>query len=140
MKHALLLVLAFASLFMVEHAVLGFAFTFESAFGVFAAMAALISGTFLWLHRIHATPLALGMAVGWAGSATVCGWWWIFILLDRPDAMREHPAIFLALSLYFAGAILHLVTIARSMDRPAWYFAPPVALIYVLCSLVVRQL
>lgn len=75
-----------------------FSFGYETAYrigyGAFSLLAAMISATFFWLWRRRATPLALGMGLGWAGAASVMGWWWLYHLLDRPGGMAAHPFLF----------------------------------------------
>ena len=58
--------------------VLGYEVTYQIAYGSFTLVAAIISLTFLWLWYARATPLASGMALGWAGASSVMGWWWGF--------------------------------------------------------------
>ena len=87
---------------------------YQVSYGAFALVAAIISGTFFWLWVRRSTPLALGMAFGWAGAASVMAWWWLFNLFDRPEAMVGNSLLFLFLSIYFVGAVLHLDVIGRS--------------------------
>lgn len=92
----------------------GYEVAYRIGYGAFSLLAAMISVTFLWLWRCRATPLALGMAFGWAGAASVMGWWWLYHLLDRPREMLESPLLFALLSLYFVGALMHFAVIGRS--------------------------
>ena len=126
MTHGLLLFLVVATGFMLSHQTLGWQVTYQVGYGAFCLMAAMISLTFLWLWARRATPLALGMSFGWAGAASVIGWWWIYNLLDRPGQMAENQALFLALSLYFVGAILHFAVIQRSLGLNRMAFLVPV--------------
>ena len=93
-------------------------------------MAAMVSLTFLWLCMKRATPLAMRMAFGWAGAATVMGWWWVYNLLDGPAKMQGNAALFACLSVYFAVAVLHFAVIGRSpgLDRMLWGLPVPMAL------------
>ena len=88
------------------------------------AMALSMSGTFFWLWRAQATPLALGMGFSWAGTAGVLGWWWLFRLLDRPEAMREHAGLFVFVAAYFVGALLHFRVVGASLGRRALSLPP----------------
>lgn len=96
-----------------EHA-FGYWPVYQVSYGAFALVALVISGTFFWLWARRSTPLALGMAFGWAGAASVMAWWWLFNLFDRPEAMAQNSLLFLFLSVYFVGAVLHLDVIGRS--------------------------
>lgn len=114
MIDAFLILVATALAMFIAHAAFGFTVTYEIAYGSFTLMAAMISLTFLWLWRERATPLAGGMALGWAGASSVMGWWWLYNVAGRPVAMQSNPALFLCLALYFTGAVLHFVLIRRS--------------------------
>ena len=86
------------------YATLGYEAAYEISYGAFTLMAAMVSLTFLWLWMQRATPLAVGMAFGWAGAASVMGWWWVYNLLDGPTGMENSVALFLFLSVYLVGA------------------------------------
>jgi hypothetical protein len=107
MRQALWLLGAAAAALAAALAGLGPATTAAAGFGGVAAMAALISGTFLWLWWVRATPLALGMALSWAGSALIAGW-----LAATPAAAGLPLA---ALPLLTAGATLHFAVMRTSM-------------------------
>ena len=92
----------------------GYETAYRIGYGAFSLLAAMISATFFWLWRRRATPLALGMGFGWAGAASVMGWWWLYHLFDRPDEMAAHPFLFALLSVYFVGAVMHFAVIGRS--------------------------
>ena len=104
------------------YALLGYQAAYEIGYGAFTVMAAMVSLTFLWLWMQRATPLAMGMAFGWAGAASVMGWWWVYNLLDGPVQMQGNAALFVCLSVYFVGAVLHFAVIGRSLgvDRMLW--------------------
>lgn len=127
MIHALIMFLAVATLFTLSHQTLGWQATYQIGYGAFCLMAAMISLTFLWLWARRATPLALGMSFGWAGASSVIGWWWVYNLMDRPGQMAENEILFLALSLYFVGAILHFSVIQRSFGLYRLAYLLPVA-------------
>ncbi len=101
------------------HFTFGFRLAAEVAYGALALLGAAISVTFLWLWRERATPLALGMAFSWGGTATAAGWWWFARGLDDPAWLRAHPALFACLALFLTGAILHFAVIGRSLQG-AW--------------------
>ncbi len=105
-----------AAVFVIADLLWGYTVVFRIGHGLFVILALVISGTFLWLWVRRSTPLALGMAFGWAGAASITAWWWVRNLLDRPDWMRESPVLLLCLSLYLVGAILHLEVIGRSFS------------------------
>lgn len=107
MRQALWLIWAAAAALAAALAGFGAAATAAAGFGGVAAMAALISGTFLWLWWVRATPLALGMALSWAGSALVSA-----SLAATPGAAGPPLA---ALPLLAAGATLHFAVMRTSM-------------------------
>lgn len=92
------------------------------AFAAVSLMAMLIALTFLWLWHMRATPLALGMAFSWAGSALIMGWWWqhLGMLGVAPDA----GWLLAALALLIAGAILHFAVIGASFGMAPRALAP----------------
>ena len=109
------------------HAVAGWSATYAVAYGAVVLMAAMIAATFLWLWAARTTPLALGMAFSWAGTASVLGWWWLFRAAGRPAAMEEHGALFACVALTLVGAGLHFHVIERSMGLRRGTFLLPVA-------------
>ena len=98
----------------------------------------MVSLTFLWLWARRATPLAMGMFFGWAGAAAIMGWWWSYNLFGHPDRMADNPALFILLSIYFVGAILHFKVIATSFGVKGRSYLVPVAL-SLAGSIMVRQ-
>lgn len=136
MKQALALLFVIAAGFIWAEKSLGYRIVYEIGYGALTLMALMISGTFLWLWSERATPLALGMAYSWAGAAGVLGWWWFYHLLDAPNAMVDSEVLFLLLSLYFVGAILHFAVITRSLTFPAQSQVVPVAIAAVISALV----
>jgi hypothetical protein len=113
MKQALWLLAATGAALGFVAALFGAGGTAALAFGAVAAMAGLIALTFLWLWWVRATPLALGMALSWAGSALVAGWIWAAML---NDGLQEGGAVlFAALPLLLAGALLHFDVMRSSM-------------------------
>ena len=114
MMRVLALLFAVVLAFSVSRAQFGYWPVYQVSYGAFALVAAIIAGTFFWLWVRRSTPLALGMGFGWGGAASVMAWWWLFNLFDRPEAMTENTLLFLFLSIYFVGAVLHLDVIGRS--------------------------
>ena len=101
-------------------------------------MAAGISVTFFWLWARRTTPLALGMGFGWAGAASVMGWWWVYSLAGRPEAMIENPVLFFFLATYFVGSILHFQVIGRSFGTGRAFVWIPV--LVAVCASVALHL
>lgn len=118
------------------YAVVGYEAAYEISYGAFTLMAAMVSLTFLWLWVQRSTPLAVGMAFGWAGAASVMGWWWIFNLLEQPVAMVENALLFMCLSVYFVGAVLHFAVIGRSLGMVRGLWMIPVALAIAVSSVL----
>ena len=135
MRHAILLfALATGALIALDR-VAGWAAAYAVAYGALVLMAAAISGTFLWLWAARATPLAIGMAFSWAGTASVLGWWWLHRMADRPSAMDENALLFACVALSLVGAMLHFQVIGRSMGLPRGAFVLPVAAAVALSAL-----
>ena len=114
MTKPLCLLVALVGLFEICHVILGYDLVYAVGYGTFAVLALVISVTFLWLWTKRSTPLALGMAFSWFGAAGVMSWWWLFNVLDAPNWMQDSPVLFVFLSIYLVGAILHLEVIGRS--------------------------
>lgn len=136
MTKPIVLLISIAAAFAGAETVLGYSLVYRVGYGAFAILAVVISATFFWLWAKRSTPLALGMAFGWAGAASVIAWWWLRNLLDRPEWMQESSVLFIFLSVYLVGAIMHLDVIGRSfsLSRIATY-APVVGAF--LLSLVI---
>ncbi len=109
---------------------------YQISYGAFSIMAAMISLTFLWLWANKQTPLALGMSYSWAGAASVMGWWWIFTVLGQPTQMDQSQLLFVFLSLYFVGAIMHFTVILDREHAPRAVMLIPVAASLVISILV----
>lgn len=122
--------------FMLSFAVLGYRTTYLIGYGALSMMSVLISLTFVWLWMRRATPLAMGMAFSWAGTASVMGWWWLFNTFQAPDWMKESQYLFPFLSIYFLGAIMHFEVIARSFSAGKWVYLVPVVLCLFLSVLI----
>lgn len=115
---------------------LGYRAAYQIGYGAFTLMAAMVSLTFLWLWMQRATPLAMGMAFGWAGAASVMGWWWVYNLLDGPGFMQENAFLFVCLSIYFVGVILHFAVIGRSLSLPKRIWGVPVLVAVLISTLI----
>ncbi len=134
MKRALVFFACLLVAFEVVFETLGYSSAYKVGYGMIATMGIGISLTFLWLWWVRATPLALGMAFSWAGSGLVMGWWWSFNLLGRPEAMRDSRVLFIFLSLYIVGAVMHFRVIQQAMSLPrnlSWVPVGAAALISV---------
>ncbi len=118
--------------FWLADTLFGFATVYLVGYGAFSFLAAIISLTFFWLWFRRSTPLALGMAIGWLGAASIMAWWWLFNLFRQPEVMVENSILFLFLSIYFVGAVLHLEVIGRSFGLSKRLALTPVALSLVL--------
>ena len=114
MKKPIFLLLVIVLGFLSAEELFGYQSAYQVGYGAFACLAAIIALTFFWLWVKRSTPLALGMAFGWGGAASVMAWWWLFNLLGRPEGMVDNPLLFLFLSVYFVGAVQHLDVIGRS--------------------------
>lgn len=136
MKDALGVLALAVSGMLVLYAAVGYEAAYEISYGAFTLMAAMVSLTFLWLWFQRSTPLAVGMAFGWAGAASVMGWWWIFNLLERPVPMVENAMLFVCLSVYFVGAVMHFAVIGRSLGVARGLWAVPVALAIALSGVL----
>ena len=128
MKPALALLLATAAGLIAFSYFRGYDAAYDLAYGAIVAMAFSISATFFWLWRERATPLALGMGFSWAGATGVMGWWWVYSILGKPGMMVESRLLFLFVSCYFVGALLHFQVIVRSLGwRSVTVLVPLVA-------------
>ncbi len=125
MKHAVALFTASLAAVTAFDRWLGFPAATEFAFGAVAVMSVFISLTFLWLWYERATPLALGMAYSWAGTAVLMVWCWGLPLAD--DARKPGGLVFVFLSLQIVGAVLHFAVMQRSMGYGRGAFAVPIA-------------
>ena len=114
--------------FLLCYVTFGYGAAYQIGYGAFTLMAAMISLTFLLLWAKRATPLAMGMAFGWAGASSVMGWWWLYNLLGEPSAMKSNPILLMFLSVYFSGAVMHFMVIERSFGSHGHVFVVPVAL------------
>lgn len=116
----------------------GYDSAYQVGYGAISMMGVVISATFFWLWWVRATPLALGMAFSWAGAGSVMGWWWIFNMLEQPQSLVQHNALFLFLSLYIVGAISHFRVIQQALELPRHAFWLPVGGTVLLSMLIWR--
>ena len=122
--------------FLVMNETFGYETSYRIGYGAFALMAAMISLTFLWLWARRATPLAMGMSFGWAGAASVMGWWWSFNVLHQPEWMTHNPVLLMFLAVYYVGAMMHFQVIGRSFGHRERAFLLPVIASLVVSSVV----
>ncbi len=132
------LLILIAAAFKLADFFFGYDLAYLIGYGAFALLAIVISATFFWLWAMRSTPLALGMAFGWAGAACVMSWWWLFNLLNAPEWMQQNLLLFVFLALYHVGAIMHLEVIGRSfsLSRVAT-FAPVVVSLLVSVAVAI---
>ncbi len=135
MMKPILMLLTIIAGFVAAESILGYWLVYRIGYGAFAILALTIAGTFFWLWVKRSTPLALGMAFGWAGAACVIAWWWMRNLLDRPEWMQESSLLFVFLSLYLVGAIMHLDVIGRSFSLSRVATFAPVIVAFLLSLL-----
>ena len=109
MRQALWLLGGAAAVVAAAAAALGAGPTAAMGFAAVAAMAALIAATFLWLWWVRATPLALGMALSWAGVALVAA--------DLAAGVGKALPL-VALPVLGVGAALHFAVMRSSMGLP----------------------
>ncbi|MCV6594194.1 MAG: hypothetical protein OIF48_14655 [Silicimonas sp.] len=128
MMRVMLVLGGLCAAFLGADAGLGYGRAYAIGYGAFTFMALMVAVTFFWLWRRRATPLAMGMFFGWAGAAGVMGWWWSYSLFEAPGWMVESPVLFLFLSLYFMGALLHFQVIWHSFGGRGVGFLWPVGL------------
>ena len=94
---------------------LGFNAAHDIAYAVISLLAIVIAVVFAWLWRVRATPMAMGMALSWAGCHGFVGYWWVYDQLGRePATYLEHDVLFVFIALYFSGAVLHLSVISKA--------------------------
>ncbi|RYH10148.1 hypothetical protein [Tropicimonas sp. IMCC6043] len=106
---------------------MGYAGTAELLYGALTVMALMISAIFFWLWGMRLSPLSLGMAFSWAGSAMVMGWWWLKLQLGSPIRMDENELLLLIIGLLTTGAVLHFEVLETSFGYRRGAFLVPVA-------------
>lgn len=127
MKQALLIYIVVLAATHSSFLMQGFIGTAEVIYGALTIMALMISAIFLWLWGMRLSPLSLGMAFSWAGSAMVMGWWWLSSQLDAPAWMDENELLLLVMGLLMTGAILHFEVLETSFGYRRGAFIMPVA-------------
>ena len=114
MRQALLLALVLWAAFYFTVDVLDFRLALAIGFSATALIAAVNCVTFLWLWYVRATPLALGMALSWAGQTAISVWWFATGMPGKGSWFDQDPLIFLCLSIYMVGGLLHIAVIQNS--------------------------
>ncbi len=116
MKQALTIVAFLLGAFLVVERLASFDLAVSIGLSAMAVIAAINALTFLWLWYVRATPLALGMALSWAGQAGISIWW---ELSDVPRVLAIQgggATLFAMVSLYVVGGALHIAVVQRSME------------------------
>lgn len=114
MKQAILLTLALWAGFWLAAMTIDMRLAAAIGFAATLLIAAVNSVTFLWLWHVRATPLALGMAVSWAGQAALSALWCFTGMPDAGRWLDWAGPIFLFLSMYIVGGGLHIAVIQNS--------------------------
>lgn len=116
MKQALIVVGLLLAAFLLVDFAAGFSLAAVIGLSAMAVIALVNALTFLWLWHVRATPLALGMALSWAGQAGLSIWWGLGHA-ERLLALQEGgAALFFMVSLYVVGGALHILVVQRSME------------------------
>ncbi|MEM7753411.1 MAG: hypothetical protein AAF230_08360 [Pseudomonadota bacterium] len=136
MTKPILLLGALIVAFEVGDYFLGYHVIYKIGYGAFSILALVIAGTFLWLWLQRSTPLALGMAFGWAGATGVMTWWWLYDVFSQPAWMQDNPFLFVFLSFSLVGAVLHLDVIGRSFALSRLATFAPIAAAAVISIFV----
>ena len=136
MKPALVLLAGSALSLIALSQFQGYHAAYTIAYGVVVTLALSISATFFWLWRVRATPLALGMGFSWAGTCGVLGWWWLFNRLGEPGLMVDNQLLFVFVSSYFVGGVLHFQVIIRSLGRRSALVLLPMLLFVGVATLM----
>ena len=105
--------------------------------GAIALMSGTIALTFLWLWWERATPLALGMAVSWSGTASMMGWC-VMPSLGRPEAMGGGALPLVFLSLQITGAMLHFEVMETSMGFRRGSAAVPALVVFAASAMALH--
>lgn len=125
MTKPFLILVTMVAVFEISRRTIGYGLVYQIGYGTFAVLALVIAGTFFWLWVMRSTPLALGMAFSWGGATGVMSWWWLYNVFGKPAWMQDNPLLFIFLSIYLVGAVLHLDVIGRSFALSrAVAFAP----------------
>ena len=115
MSRSILLVLGVYVTLTTLDRTLGYNAAHDIGYAVISLLAIVIAVVFAWLWRVRATPMAMGMALSWAGAHGFVGYWWVYDQLRRdPATYFEHDILFVFLALYFSGAVLHLSVISKA--------------------------
>jgi hypothetical protein len=114
MRQALVIALLLWAAFYVTAELLSFRVSAAIGFAATTLIAAANCATFLWLWYVRATPLALGMALSWAGQAALSVWWFSTGMPGKALWIEQDPSVFLVVSIYIVGGALHIAVIQNS--------------------------
>lgn len=138
MKQALILVLLLWGAFCLTVEALSFDLAAAIGFSAITMIAFVNCVTFLWLWYVRATPLALGMALSWAGQAAITVWWFISVAPEDFSIFRRGALLLLLLSFYIVGGGLHILVIQHSSESVrSQAILPAIAVIAIIAGLIV---
>lgn len=111
------------------------------AVGGLGILAGVIALTFYWLWRDCATPLALGMAISWTGSAGLMAWLWAAagrgLAADGQEGVTWLSAV---IAVQIIGALLHFDVIAASLGLARRIWIGPLAGVSLMVPLIAQLL
>lgn len=138
MRQALVLAFVLWGAFYFTVEVLNFRLAVAIGFSATVLIGAVNCVTFLWLWYVRATPLALGMALSWAGQTTISIWWFVVGMPGGVSSLGHDPLIFLFLSIYLVGGLLHIAVIQNSSgsNRTAAIW-PAMAVVAVVAGVLI---
>ena len=138
MRQALLIALMLWAAFYVTVEVLDFRLAAAIGFAAVSLITAANCLTFLWLWYVRATPLALGMALSWAGQTALSLYWGATRMPASALWLDQDPLIFLFLSIYIVGGGLHISVIQHSAgSRQARLIWPVIAGIAIAAGVAI---
>lgn len=116
MKQSLAIALLLTGAFLGIDTLFGDRIALAASLSAMVIVAALNALTFFWLWYVRATPLALGMALSWAGQAGLTAWWEIRTAPDFAEFGDAGVVIYALIALYVIGGALHISVMQTSMD------------------------
>jgi hypothetical protein len=114
MRQALIIAILLSAAFLLTAELLSFRVSAAIGFAATTLIAAANCLTFLWLWYVRATPLALGMALSWAGQAALSVWWFTTGMPGKALWIEQDPTMFLVVSVYIVGGALHISVVQNS--------------------------